>query len=51
MDLEDELNEEEVAEVKNDAELLAFTNLLQEGQAAAVRTRNSIVNFPKSNII
>ena len=31
MDLEDELNEEAAAEVKNDAELLTFMNLLQEG--------------------
>ena len=50
MDLEDELNEEEAAEVKNDAELLVFTNLLQEGQAAAVaaeRAREAKSNQPK----
>ena len=50
MDLEDELNEEEAAEVKNDAELLAFINLLQEGQAAAVaaeRAQEAKSNRPK----
>ena len=50
MDLEDELNEEEAAEVKNDAELLAFINLLQEGQAAAVaaeRAQEAKSNWPK----
>jgi hypothetical protein len=50
MDLDDELNEEEAAEVKNDAELLVFTNLLQEGQAAAVaaeRAREAKSNRPK----
>jgi hypothetical protein len=36
IDLEDELNEEEAAEVRNDAELLTFANLLQEAQATAV---------------
>ena len=50
MDLEDGLNEEEAAEVKNDAELLAFINLLQEGQAAAVaaeRAQEAKSNRPK----
>lgn len=50
MDLEDKLDDEESAEVKNDAELLTFINLLEEGQAAAVaaeRAREAKSNRPK----